>query len=142
MRKNLKVFFRAHSDCRHWIYLVLKNNVPILEHYSEYFDDFTSTCWLSGEQSLPFGLLILPSITRNFIVSAQRSFLFSSGCLGQAALFYCGSPWAFHITVFYPLNCLSLSFSYITALMLSNIYQNQKSQKRLQSHCGLNVFFF
>ena len=26
---------------------------------------------------------------------------FSSGCLGWATLFYCGTPWAFHIIIFH-----------------------------------------
>ena len=26
---------------------------------------------------------------------------FSSGCLGWAALFYCGTPWALHIIIFF-----------------------------------------
>ena len=29
----------------------------LLENYSEYFNDFT--WWLSGERSLPFGLLVM-----------------------------------------------------------------------------------
>ena len=28
----------------------------------------------------------------------------NSGCLGKAALFYCGTPWAFHVII---LNCSS-----------------------------------
>ena len=36
----------------------------VLENHSKYFDDFTY--WLSGEQSLPFGLLV-PSVKLCFI---------------------------------------------------------------------------
>ena len=46
----------------------------LLEKYSKYFDDHS--CWLSGERSLPFGLLvctvdlafILHDCTINFII--------------------------------------------------------------------------
>ena len=47
------------------------------------------------EQRAVFLLLF----TRNFVVSVRRSSS-SSGCLEKAALFNCGSPWAFHITIF------------------------------------------
>ena len=33
----------------------------------------------------------------------------SSGCLGWATLFYCGTPWAFHIIIF---SCISNGFNH------------------------------
>ena len=46
--------------------------VYLLENYSKYFDDFT--CWLSGERSLPFGLLvsICCSSDLHFTFSAEQ----------------------------------------------------------------------
>ena len=43
-------------------------------------------------------LAFLLLITHNFVVSVRRSSS-SSGCLGKAELFYCGTPWAFHINI-------------------------------------------
>ena len=45
------------------------------------------------------GLIFLLLITRNCVVSVPRVFSFS-WYLGQAALFDCSAPWAFHITIF------------------------------------------
>ena len=45
-----------------------------------------------GERELVF----LPSITCTFVVFDRRCSS-SSGCLGKVVLFYCGSPFAFHI---------------------------------------------
>ena len=41
-------------------------------------------------------VFFLPSITLTFVVSIRRTSS-SSGCLGNAALFYCDTP--FHITI-------------------------------------------
>ena len=38
------------------------------------------------------------SFTCNYVVPIRRGFLFL-WCLGWAALFYCGTPWAFHIII-------------------------------------------
>ena len=37
-------------------------------------------------------------LTCNYVVSVRRCFLFLLS-LGWAALFYCGTPWAFHIII-------------------------------------------
>ena len=50
------------------------------------------------ERAVFFFLL---SITRIFVVVfSVRTCSSSSGCLGNAVLFYSGTPWAFHITCF------------------------------------------
>ena len=43
-------------------------------------------------------LIFLLYITRNYVVSVRSGVLFLLG-LGYAVLFYCGTPWAFHIII-------------------------------------------
>ena len=43
-------------------------------------------------------LIYLLLFTRNYVVSV-RKVCSSSGCLGWATLFYCGTPCAFHIII-------------------------------------------
>ena len=43
-------------------------------------------------------LIYLLLFTCNYVVSV-REVISSSGCLGWATLFYCGSSWAFHIVI-------------------------------------------
>ena len=47
-----------------------------------------------GERELIYLLLF----TRDYVVSVGEVF-YSSGCLGWATLFYCGTPCAFHIII-------------------------------------------
>ena len=45
----------------------------------------------------------------------------SSGCLGWATLFYCGTPWAFHIIILYFTNCVALKVSCSKLNFLSEV---------------------
>ena len=57
--------------------------------YSRTFHNILMICWLSGERSLPIGLLVLLPISRNFNVSVRINFLF---LLVLRIDFYCGTP--------------------------------------------------
>ena len=43
-------------------------------------------------------LICLLSFTCNYVVSVRRGFLFLL-VLGKGCVFYCGTPWAFHILI-------------------------------------------
>ena len=53
----------------------------------------------------------LLSFTCNYVVSSRRSFLFFSWRLGRAVLFYCGTPWDFHMVILvkYSTNVLAIT---------------------------------
>ena len=57
MRKSLKGFDFGGTQTAD-IGVTEKTIAPLLENYSKYSDDFS--CWLSGDRSLPFGLLVSP----------------------------------------------------------------------------------
>ena len=59
MHKSLQEFDFWHIQTADIVELIgpEKTIALLLENYSKYFNDFT--WWLSGERSLPFGLLVL-----------------------------------------------------------------------------------
>ena len=59
MHKSLQEFDFWHIQTADIVELIgpEKTMALLLENYSKYFNDFT--WWLSGERSLPFGLLVL-----------------------------------------------------------------------------------
>ena len=59
MHKSLQEFDFWHIQTADIVELIgpEKKIALLLENYSKYFNDFT--WWLSGERSLPFGLLVL-----------------------------------------------------------------------------------
>ena len=58
-------------------------------------------------------LICLLLFTCNYVVSVGEVSS-SSGCLGWATLFYCGTPWAFHIIILYDLAHDRLFFSHFS----------------------------
>ena len=57
IHRRFKGFDFGHNQIADiWSNLAL-DNCLLLQHYSKYLDGFT--CWLSGEQSLLFGLLVI-----------------------------------------------------------------------------------
>ena len=55
-------------------------------------------------------LLLLLSITREIVVSVSKGFLFL-WVLGHGSVIYCGTPFAFYITILFVPNYLSIYMS-------------------------------
>ena len=80
---------------------------------------------------------VLLSLTRIFVVSVRRSSS-SSRCFGKTALFYCGSPWAFRMTI---LDYINWTFLYLCRLSSKIHYANTPMQYTAIFHGGKNVNF-
>ena len=77
------------------------------------FNDDFSLSDISGRAILSITLIVVVSVRRNSS---------SYGCLGKAALFYCGTSWAFHI---------------IMEHWLLNVYKVYRNKKKVISNAYL-----